>query len=572
MTLKQSQKKEKGITITPRMDEGDVGTSSATRKAAVGTATTVILRLLSFAGTQWCYRRLDPATLGRANVRLELILTSILFMSREGFRLALTRDTTTNGVDNQGTAWLTVPVTTIISVSALLWHLHATKSDSPTQEDVDYQLAGVLYCVAAAIEGWAEPAVLQFLRSLSISEKATAEGIAVLAKTATTVLALQYLQDKWPVTSFGVAQIAYAVVYFGVLYGRLWGKHQRISWSNMFHGPTIYMTLIFTAQGVLKFALTEGDRIVMTLLAGSYDQGVYAMGSAYGGLAARLILQPAEESARLLYSRLAATANSSAKDTTSSSSKDQPAKNEKDKPKHGADPLLELSYVVLVKLVLYVGLIFSCLAVNYTQILLNLLAGRKWGDNPEAVSVLSAFCVYTAFLAWNGMTEAFVYGVASSVADVGRLGVAHTVTGLLFAVAAPIAVARAGTVGLVAANCAAMFGRAVFSVHFAARYFAAIEEKPVSFVFARLLRQMFPAQLVILSFVAAYFGTRASANRLVAKIAGENVETGSIAWLRLSMEHISVGAAFAIGILTLAYVLERDVRSNIRTLWHGKTA
>ena len=191
------------------------------------------------------------------------------------------------------------------------------------------------------------------------------------------------------------------------------------------------------------------------------------------------------------------------------------------------------------------------------------------------MSVLSAFCVYTAFLAWNGTTEAFVYGVARTATDVGRLGAAHTVTGLLFGVLAPVAVARYGTVGLVAANCVAMLGRAVFSVHFAAKYFAAEQQQQqqqmtVPFMLARLLRQTFPSRLVILSFASAYFGTRSSMKWMEEQVAAFSIETGSFAWFRLAMQHIAIGAAFGIGILSLAYTVEREFRTNIRTLWHDK--
>jgi hypothetical protein len=169
------------------------------------------------------------------------------------------------------------------------------------------------------------------------------------------------------------------------------------------------------------------------------------------------------------------------------------------------------------------------------------------------------------------MTEAFVYGVATTATDVGKLGVAHTVTGVLFALTAPIAVAQYGTVGLVAANCISMFGRAIFSVHSAARYLAEKQEQPRSFVVARLIRQMFPTPLVLLSFAAAYIGTRASMIRLLNLTSTRNIETGSLAWMRLALEHISVGAAVGIGILSLAFSLERDFRVNLRRLWKGKS-
>ena len=397
------------------------------QKAARGTMASLILRILSFVCTQWTIRVLDPSTLGRASIQLELLLTSVLFVSREGFRLALTRQISEN---NWTVAWLSIPTATLVSLVALVWHLHHVSWAAESQDERDYKLAGILFCIACCIEGWAEPAALAALRRMDVTSKATAEGVATLAKTATTVVALQVNQD-WPITAFGIAQIVYACVYAVVLYVRSWRDLKRPTSSSL-DWHSVYLVFVFTLQGFFKHLLTEADRIVLTLFSGTYDQGVYAMGSAYGGMAARMILQPVEENARLLWSRL---------DGAKSPSKT------KEGPKQ-TEPLYQ-SYVALVKVILYVGLVFSCFAINYTTILINLLAGKKWGSNNEAAAVLSAFCVYTGFMAWNGMTEAFVYAVASSGVDVGQLSLVHTVVGLVFAGAAYVTVPRYGTVGLV---------------------------------------------------------------------------------------------------------------------------
>lgn len=66
-------------------------TETVTRAAAKGTLSTLILRLISFGCTQLTIRALDPSTLG-TNIQLELLLTTVLFISREGFRLALTQN------------------------------------------------------------------------------------------------------------------------------------------------------------------------------------------------------------------------------------------------------------------------------------------------------------------------------------------------------------------------------------------------------------------------------------------------------------------------------------------------
>jgi hypothetical protein len=72
-------------------DENENSTETVTRAAAKGTLSTLILRLISFGCTQLTIRALDPSTLG-TNIQLELLLTTVLFISREGFRLALTQN------------------------------------------------------------------------------------------------------------------------------------------------------------------------------------------------------------------------------------------------------------------------------------------------------------------------------------------------------------------------------------------------------------------------------------------------------------------------------------------------
>jgi oligosaccharide translocation protein RFT1 len=536
-------------------------------KVFYSTLRTILVRSLSFVGTQYCIRLFtSPIVLG-TNVQLELMMIFILLVSREGFRLAISSNSHSSseshddplGGGGSGVAFLTVPLTLLFTMIALMGHsYHCIK-----ERDTDYQWAGILYCLAAFVEGCAEPVVLFFLQFVSIAEKATAEGISAMMKTMSTVAILQMFQsdillERYPITVLGVSQLIYAITYTAFLYGTVWNRGQlrsvlpawhtkpSSSWTRnlQMYQPKLQLIGLFTLQSMLKFLLTEGDRILLSLLAGRYDQGVYALGNAYGGLAARLLLQPIEETARLLFRQ--------------QSTQD--------------DPLLsqQRSYIVAVKTVLYVGLIFCCLAVNYTYILLNLLAGRYWGSHTEAVAVLSGFCVYTAFLAGNGMTEAFVYGVANTALDIGRLSVAHTVSGVGFALLAPMAVTQYGTLGLVAANCLTMFIRTAFSVYYAARYFGQQQGTSTTQIMKQLLRSMIPHPSILLFFMFAFFGTQASLQRILSRIKVDELEPMSVPWLRLAMEHIGVGVAFGIGMLSFAYIVERDFQRNIRAMWHEK--
>lgn len=387
--------------------------------AARGTFLSFILKFVSFGTSQIIFRVVDPTTLGTASIQFELLLNTALFLSREGFRLALIRQSSTEKINN--VIWLTLPMGLALSVFAFGIHFY---SCSRQNYGYYYELTGSLYCISAFIETLAEPLLIQccFMNTTSfrnMNSRAYAEGTATLLKGISCVYFLLSFSDTTDsnnidVLAFGYSQLVYAIAFSSIMYHRLWNQ---IIWpiSTSLDYQTIYMVFVFTFQGIFKHLLTEGDRIILTALASGYDKGVYAMTSSYGGLVSRLVFSSLEENARLLFSRQAATLSSS-------------QETEKQKIKKE----IELVYCTILKLVLYIGFTFAFLATNYSHVLLSILTsgrggGSKWGlpFQTEASDALSAFCIYTAFLALNGTTEAFVYGVASHGTDVGKLGISH---------------------------------------------------------------------------------------------------------------------------------------------------
>jgi oligosaccharide translocation protein RFT1 len=551
----------------------------ASRAAARGTVFALLLRLISFGCTQITIRTLDPSALGKASIQLELLLTSVLFISREGFRLALTQNISPQ---NWSVAYLTIPVITIVSGTTLLWHILSTAAARGGEEEDDntlndYRIAGILYCLASWIEGCGEPFVLYYLRKLDVPKRVSAEGIATVTKTIVTVIGIQCLSSKsYQVTAFGLAQFTYSITYTSYLYYNAhteldWiSVNERIGWPSLLQNldwDTCYVTLIYTLQGFFKHLLTEADKIVLTTMADSYDQGVYAMGASYGSIAARMLLQPLEENGRLLWSRLAATTDN-----------DGICNNVQ----------LKESYTTLVKLVSYIGLVFCCIAVNYTNLLLNILAGRKWGANSEAANVLSGFCIYTAFLALNGMAEALVYAVGGSSSgttatninatkEMTKLTFVHTITGVIFAISAYILVARYGTLGLVAANCVAMSIRSIYSLFFAARYFPSTtssrkqgDEKQQSMTLLQLLSVIMPHPVILVSFVATWASTFWSLQMLKAKDYHLQLDIHNKDWLLLTGQHLALGISFVIGIVSLIVVLERPFLQSLTAMVGGR--
>ncbi len=148
-------------------------------------------------------------------------------------------------------------------------------------------------------------------------------------------------------------------------------------------------------------------------------------------------------------------------------------------------------------------------------------------------------CVYTAFLALNGITEAFVYGVARSGNDVVELGVVHAAVGCVFAATAPGLVGAHGAVGLVAANSLAMALRSACSIRYSRGYFARGREEGRSVeAVASTLGRTFPRVAVLGAFGASFAVTRWSRNRFY----DAGILSGG-SWMACGARHVTIGIA-----------------------------
>ena len=170
-------------------------------------------------------------------------------------------------------------------------------------------------------------------------------------------------------------------------------------------------------------------------------------------------------------------------------------------------------------------------------------------------------CVLTAFLALNGITEAFVYGVARSGNDVGKIGIAHAVVGGVFAFIVPSLVKTYGVVGLVFANCIAMLMRSMYSLHFARGYFAqAGKNSCAGGIFIRIL----PNSIVTMAFGVSFLITRLSRRAHDVQIADGR------SWAIAGAQHICAGFLCVAMIAALSFWLEQDVRGTIKNLTKQK--
>ena len=292
----------------------------------------VVQKVITFCVNQTMVLFTSPEVFGRAAVQLELLLSTLLFISREGMRMAAVRQNLrglTDVLRVVNSSWL--PPIVVLAFTTFIAIFH--RSFVPTEEmKVIYMYSG-----AAFIECLGEPFYNVYQSSLYISPKLTAETTALFARSMTTFITVAYFDMG--IEGFGLAQLSYAITYLVVLVLHLpgltitdeHGNNLALSIRSFLpgsvepHAPQageiisssrsldfrwpdssmLRLAATLTASSLLKHLLTEADKIALTLTASSYNQGVYAVTNNYGSLAARILFLPLEDASRLSFSKLA---------------------------------------------------------------------------------------------------------------------------------------------------------------------------------------------------------------------------------------------------------------------------
>jgi oligosaccharide translocation protein RFT1 len=206
-------------------------------------------------------------------------------------------------------------------------------------------------------------------------------------------------------------------------------------------------------QNSFKYALTQGDGLLIAALASLSDQGAYALASNYGGLIARMLFQPIEETSRNIFAQLCSSSGNESATRTRGKSQ---ANN------HAVSQARDLLQNIL-HLYSLIALVAVSVAPTLAPIFLQLAAGSRWSET-QAPAVLVAYCYYIPLLAINGITEAFVAATASEA----KLYMQSAMMGIWFGayVVATYVFVKAldlGAVGLVWSNCLNMGLRILFN-------------------------------------------------------------------------------------------------------------
>ncbi|RYP44611.1 hypothetical protein DL768_008932 [Monosporascus sp. mg162] len=513
-------------------------TGSAVRGASLLIVLQIASRAVTFVANQLLLRFLTAQLLG-VSTQLEVYYLSVLFFARESLRVAIQRqgsssrpssstpmsttpsdkssstvatEKTKSDGEDIGTAAATArdsqSVVNIAHLSLVLGFGAAVGLGWMYMRYVDAATAGTpyletslrIYGVSAILELLSEPAFIVLQHRLRFGPRAAAESTATFLRCVATFGAANW---AWRhdldlgVLPFACGQLAYGLgllaVYAWYGLGLAWSEGfsllprrttpKRDGNNNYvlgyFYKPTLRLASSLTTQSLVKHVLTQGDTFLVSVLSDPRSQGVYALANNYGGLLARLVFQPIEESSRNYFSKLLSTDTPTTTDSADSADSAQEVSKTSSSegrissgPRSAAVVQARDNLRALLRFYVLLSILVVSIGPYAAPLLVQIVAGARWSAS-GAGGVLARYCLYVPLLAINGVAEAFVSSVATKD-QIHRQSLWMGLFSVAFGVAgfAALRVLGLGAAGLVYANAVNMACRIAWSARFISRYFA----------------------------------------------------------------------------------------------------
>ncbi|OXA55379.1 Protein RFT1 [Folsomia candida] len=350
--------------------------SGSVKSASYNIVFQVLTRIFTFALNAFILRYVSHEVLGVCNVRLALLYSSVMFLSREPFRRAVLRKKETDSwSDTVNLIWLVVPVTTFWSLLFGYTWANVLSNPGPSPDSaVAQQYRSSVWCIVFAliVDSFSEivgDTTLIMVRSIFLLwtvifyPSYSILGYAVGSFVAVLVVGGIYYGYFY----YYIGLARRDIPFFGVkdFFPRYWSRES----ETTFPTELGILSWSFFKQGILKQLLTEGERYLMTFfdILAFDEQGVYDLVANLGSLAARFIFLPklAQATAEVLGN--------------------------------------------LVKMMLLIGSVMIVYGIPYSNTVLFLYGGSKLSEQGPGTRLLQANCAYIFIMALNGVTEAFTF-------------------------------------------------------------------------------------------------------------------------------------------------------------------
>uniref|UniRef100_A0A6B2EH39 Protein RFT1 homolog n=1 Tax=Phlebotomus kandelakii TaxID=1109342 RepID=A0A6B2EH39_9DIPT len=496
---------------------------SSLQNASFSIVFQILCRCVTFAINAYIVRSVGRDVLGIMNVRLLLLESTLLFLSREATSRAALSATSLQRSScswpqliNQ--MWLTVPICAFLCLPFLYIWLNLLSSVDTQLQD-QYSFGCYAIAISCVIEMCAEAPVFVGQVFCFVRLKVVLDTLHIFVRSA-VFIAIVTSNKSIAIYAFGIAQLSSALtiilghyIFFNIYTRKLntfrarvkksedrkalleeMGSHfdhmddfpftsvsemlPRIlpSGEKSFNADLQVLILSFVKQGVLKQILTEGEKYVMSVspVLSFSEQATYDVVNNMGSLAARFIFRPIEDSSYFYFTQTIA--------------RDVKLKEQE------RDKVAEASKVLanVCKVVMSIGLVGFVFGQSYSGTILLLYGGSDFvaGGLPELLLRWHSLAII--LLAVNGITEGYMFATNTSkeidgynyymaIFSVTFLLLSYQLTNLL------------GPVGFILANCANMIFRIGYSIRFISHQYRPLGENP--------LRKIPPGPLFLITLI-----------------------------------------------------------------------
>lgn len=464
----------------------------------------ILFRCITFVINAWVIRNIGHEVIGIMNVRLLLLESTIIFLSREPFYRACIGQKDEfqwSQIINQ--IWLSVPISCVLSCIFVYIWLHILPLGHP-EHTFQYEFGCWSVALSCIIELCSANMCLVAQLFCFVKLKVVLDTLHIFVRTVLFLSIILY-DRSLALIAFSVAQVGSVVVivvayylffYWYIKFKPLYAKNALKSkflpnsiletlYNNMddfnftslldffpkyfgtihasFNRKLSTLTLSFAKQSVLKQLLTEGEKYVMSVspVMTFSQQATYDVVNNLGSLTARFIFRPIEDSSYFYFTQMV----------------------NRDLPLHKQEQQkIQESSIVLsqvCKTVSSIGLVVLVFGLSYSHTLLSLYGGEAFVAGGLPVLLLQSHCLAIVLMAINGVTECFTFATMTS-AQLNSYNYLMVFFSISFLILSYLLTYVFGPVGFIISNCINMFARIIHSVHFINNKYKNTSYKPLN--------------------------------------------------------------------------------------------
>lgn len=484
---------------------------SSLQNASFSIVFQIFCRCITFGINAFIVRRVGRDVLGIMNVRLLLLESTLIFLSREAIsRASLSSKTqeknksTWPQLINQ--IWITVPICIILAIPGVcvwIYFLSEVEEAYSTQ----YKFGCFAIAISCIIEMCAEAPVFIGQVFCFVKLKIVMDTLHILVRSVIFITVV-LRNSNIAIYAFGIAQFSSALT---IIIGNYWFFHVYIKklkqyrldvairtndknktmrihepyYENMddfpfnsilemtpgvmqntgtyFNSDLKVLVWSFAKQGVLKQVLTEGEKYVMSLspVLSFSEQATYDIVNNMGSLAARFIFRPIEDSSYFYFTQTIA--------------RDVALKEQNRNKVNETGEVLSN----ICKAVTSIGLLAFVFGQSYAGTVLLLYGGSDFVGDGLPETLLQCHSLAIVLLAINGITEGYMFATNTSK-QIDTYNYYMAIFSVTFLLLSYQLTNLFGPVGFIWANCTNMIFRISYSTFYIYKQYRPIKLNPLN--------------------------------------------------------------------------------------------